>query len=125
MIGFKPLSIFTAMLSLILCLSLLFLPEPIFFIFQIAEADSAFFIARRAAMLFLGIAVLCWLGKDALNSPSRQSVCIGLAVAMLGLASLGTFEYLQSNAGAGIGLAVITEAIIGIAYLRIWFRHYK
>ena len=121
MIKFKPLSIFTAVLALTLFLSLLFLPEPIFFIFQIPEADSAFFIARRAAMLFLGIAVLCWLGRGAPNSPLRQSVCMGLAVAMLGLACLGAFEYLRGFAGAGIGLAVITEAIIGAAYLKIWF----
>ena len=125
MIGFKPLSIFTAILSLILFLSLLFLPKPIFFIFQIPEFDSAFFIARRAAMLFLGIAVICWLGRDALHSPSRQSVCRGLAVAMLGLACLGIFEYLRGFAGLGIGLAVITEAIIGAAYLKIWFKNHK
>ena len=125
MIKFKPLSIFTAILSLILFFSLLFLPEPIFFIFHIPEADSAFFIARRAAMLFLGISVLCWLGRGAANSPSRQSVCMGLAVAMLGLACLGVFEYLRGFAGLGIGLAVITEVIIGAAYLKIWFENRK
>jgi hypothetical protein len=98
----------------------LFLPEPIFFVFQIPETDSAFFIARRAAMLFLGIGVLSWLGRDAHHCQLRQSVCVGLALAMLGLAGLGTGEYLRGYAGAGIGLAVITEALIGFAYIKIW-----
>ncbi|GGY83128.1 hypothetical protein GCM10011613_29990 [Cellvibrio zantedeschiae] len=123
MIGFKALSIFTAALALILFLSLLFVPEPIFFIFQLTETGSAFFIARRAAMLFLGIAILSWLGRAQPHSQSRQSICMGLGVMMLGLACLGLFEYLRGFAGPGIGLAVITEAIIGVAYLKIWFVH--
>lgn len=120
MIGFKPLSIITAALSLVLFSLLLFLPEPIFLIFQIPETDSAFFIARRAAMLFLGIGILSWLGRDAHHSALRQSVCLGLAVAMIGLAGLGTGEYLRGYAGIGISLAVLTEALIGIAYVKIW-----
>lgn len=123
MIGFKKLSIVTASLALILFLSLLLLPEPIFFIFQIPEVDSAFFIARRAAMLFLGIAILSWYGRNSLHSELRQAVCIGLGVAMIGLASVGTFEYLRGFAGPGIGLAIIVETLIGLSYFKIWLQN--
>jgi len=61
MIEFKKLSTITAFITFVLFLVLLLLPEIIFILFQIPENSSAFFISRRAAMLFLGIAVFLGL----------------------------------------------------------------
>ena len=54
MLEFKNISIITAAITLILCVILMLAPEVIFLIFDIEESNSAFFIGRRAAMLFLG-----------------------------------------------------------------------
>ena len=81
-------------------------------LFGIDEHSSALFIGRRAAMLFLGLAVLTWFIRNAGYSESRQAVCLCLAVSMLGLAILGIFEYLRGFASIGISLAVVTEAIL-------------
>lgn len=117
---FKSINIITAVIALILCLILLLFPEFIFYLFGIQEHDSAFFIGRRASMLFLGISVLLWASKNSKNSEPRQAICIGLAVSMIALAILGTAEYLRGFAGMGIFLAVITEFLLGAAYLKIW-----
>ena len=121
MIKFKMVSVITAVIALTLCLVLLLTPEVIFLLFSIDENSSAFFIGRRAAMLFLGISVITWVGRNASHSESRQAVCLGLAISMLSLAVLGTIEYLRGFAGFGISLAVITESILALLYFKIWF----
>ncbi len=123
MIKFKVVSIITAVIALALCLVLILFPEVIFMLFNIDENSSAFFIGRRAAMLFLGISVFTWVGRNASHSESRQAICLGLTISMLALALLGITEYLRGFAGIGILLAVITEGILALLYFKIWFNY--
>ena len=123
MINFRVVSIITTVIALILCLVLILFPEIIFMLFNINDDSSAFFIGRRAAMLFLGISVVTWVGRNAPHSESRQAICLGLTISMLALALLGTAEYLRGFAGAGILLAVITEAILALLYFKTWFSY--
>jgi hypothetical protein len=74
-------------------------------------------------MLFLGIAVFSWIGRNAVHSESRQAICIGLSISMLALAMLGVFEFVRGFPGAGIFVAIITEVTLGVAYLKIWVRN--
>ncbi|MBB1344114.1 hypothetical protein H5158_21170 [Pseudoalteromonas sp. SR45-6] len=71
-------------------------------------------------MLFLGISVFSWFGRNAEHSESRQAICLSLSVSMFALAFLGSVEYLRGFAGIGILLAVITEASIALLYYKIW-----
>lgn len=121
MITFKIISTFTALLSFILFLILLFFPESIFILFQIEGSSSAVFVSRRASMLFLGIAALTWSGKNAVHTASRQSVCMGMATCMVGMGIIGTFEFVKGNTGIGIVPAILTEWLVGASYFRIWF----
>lgn len=123
MFRFKRISSFTAVLAFALFALLLIAPEFIFLLFGISGSESASFISRRAAMLFLGISVLTWFGRDAGHSDLRQAVCIGLAGSMCGLAVLGSAEFARGYAGAGIWPAIITEMALGVAYAKIWFEH--
>jgi hypothetical protein len=118
--SFKRLSTVTAAIALTLFFLLLFTPEIIFMLFQVEGNESAFFISRRAAMLFLGIAVFSWLGRNALDSDSRQAICIGMSVSMLALAVLGVMEFARNFVGMGILGAVVTELALGMAYFQIW-----
>jgi len=123
MLEFRKISTVTAIICFTLFLVLLFVPEIIFSLFQIQENESAFIISRRTAMLFLGIAVFSWFGRNALPSESRQAICIGLSISMFALAILGIFEFSRNLVGMGIGLAVVTEFILGLAYFIIWIRN--
>lgn len=123
MIKFKVVSVITAVIAFVLCVVLILFPEVIFMLFNIDENSSAFFIGRRAAMLFLGISVFTWAGRNASHSESRQAICLGLTISMLALALLGITEYLRGFAGIGILLAVITEGILALLYFKIWFSY--
>ncbi|MEP2653330.1 MAG: hypothetical protein ABJH06_15210 [Paraglaciecola sp.] len=122
MIKFKVTSTITAVIAFTLCLVLILIPEVLFMLFHIDENSSAIFMARRAAMLFLGISVFSWFGRNAKHSESRQAICLSLSISMFALAFLGSAEYLRGYAGIGILLAVITEATLAFMYFKIWFR---
>jgi hypothetical protein len=123
MFEYKGVSISTAFIAMTLCLVLLLAPEILFSLFSIQENSSAFFIGRRAAMLFLGISIFSWVGRNAVNSESRQAICLGLAISMFTLALLGSAEFIRGYAGIGILLAIITEFILATLYFQIWFRY--
>ncbi len=120
---FEKISTATAFVASALCVILLVAPEFIHFLFSVEGNGAAYFFGRRAGLLFLGLAVLCWVGRKAVHSPSRQAICLGLAVSMIALALLGMGEYLRGYAGPGIGLAIVTETIIGASFLKVWSFH--
>jgi hypothetical protein len=119
-LSYKSVSTVTAFVAFILFLILLVAPVIIFILFQVEGNESAFFISRRAAMLFLGIASFLWLGRNAIHSELRQAICVGLSLSMFALAILGVFEFARGFVGIGIFVAISTETIIGFAYYRIW-----
>lgn len=71
-------------------------------------------------MLFMGFAVICWLARDAEDSAARRAVSAGLAVAFLGLAGTGLFEFARGAVGPGVLPAVAAEVAIGSLYARVW-----
>ncbi len=120
MITYKNVSIAATGLTFILFIILLFFPNLIFFIFNIEGAEAALLLSRRAAMLFLGLAVISFLGRDSAHSSLRQVVCLGMMAVMFGLALTGIFEFVRGYASFGILLAVVAEISFGAAYAVIW-----
>ena len=104
MISYQHISIATAFLCLGLFFTLLLFPDLIYWLFQVEESESSSFMLRRAAMLFLGLAVITWLSRFEGQSTARQAICLGLSVTMLALAILGSAEYLRGAAGPGGGV---------------------
>lgn len=123
MINYKTTSIYTALIAFTLFTILIFLPEVLFWIFGVEQINSAFFVGRRMAMLFLGLAILLWVGRNAAHSESRQAICLSVGVSMCALAGLGVFELLQGHAGPGILLAIFTEFVIAGLYFKLWLEH--
>jgi hypothetical protein len=117
---YRNLSTVTAGLSLVLFVCLLFVPGVIFLLFGMPGAESAEIMSRRASMLFLGFALICWLARNVEDSVARQAISAGLAVAMLGLAGTGLFELGRGAVGPGVLLAVAAEVAIGSVYARVW-----
>ena len=122
MSGFRTLISISAALALTLSVLLLVVPGPIFALFSVTTDASGDFVARRAAALFLGVAVTSFLARDLAPSPGRSAIAAGVAVMMLALALLGTVEFVRGYAGPGIFLAVIAEAALGGSLLMVWMR---
>ena len=115
---FERLSIFTSILTFTLFASLLLAPELILGLMDVACPPEAAFLARRASMIFLGLAVMSWLARKEPPSATRRALRLGLSTLMFALAILGTVEFARGFAGPGIFLAVVTEVALAGAMLR-------
>lgn len=121
MIKFSTLSVITSIISFLLFVTLFLTPQLIFTLFEVEGNASAYFLARRAAMLFLGYAVIAYIARHANNSNARQAIILGIGTAMLSLSVLGAVELFRGFAGFGILLAMVTEFLLAIAYFLLWF----
>ena len=113
---FRSINQAASLLCAILSVALIFLPELIYFLFNITGDAVGNFLAKRAGMLFLGLATLLYFSRNIEASSARSAISLGLVVAMGGLALLGAYEYFRGYAGIGIWLAIITETTFAIGY---------
>jgi hypothetical protein len=119
---FRSLNLAATLLCAVLAVVLIFLPGLIYFIFNVDGAAVGDFLAKRAGMLFLGLAALLYASRDAGVSTARTAISPGLAVAMGGLAVTGVYEFVRGYAGPGIWLAILAETGFAAGYGRVYFR---
>ncbi len=115
---FKALATAATALCAILAAVLLIAPNLIYSIFQIPAQDSADFMSRRAAMLFLGIAVMCSTFRLVQDPAAIRAFSAGMVIMMAGLAGVGLFEFARGFAGPGIFLAIVTEILFVLGFTR-------
>lgn len=113
---FRSINQAASLVCAILTVVLIFLPELIYLLFSLTGDAVGNFLAKRAGMLFLGLATLLYFSRNTEASSARSAISLGLAVAMGGLALLGAYEYFRGYAGVGIWLAIITETSFAIGY---------
>ena len=113
-IAFRQFSLAAALVFFSLALVWLLAPQVLLWIWSVPFSEAVGLLARRAAALFAGIAVMLFLLRDVAPSPARHAVTTGLALACAGLALLGVAEFVAGHAGAGILLAVVVEAALAI-----------
>lgn len=105
-----------------LCLTLLVIPGLVFWLFNMAYEAEAAIMSRRAAMLFAGFSFLAWRVRDLAVSAATQAVFHAFAVAMAGLALVGTVEFIRGGVGIGIVLAIGVELFFVLAFMRLAHR---
>lgn len=120
LISYRHLSLFAAALCLLLCIILVFTPALLYWLFGIAGNAASDFMAKRTAMLFLGLSIITFTSRNETRTPLRQGLCLGVGVAMAGLATMGIYEFVRGFAGAGIWLAILAEAAFAALYFREW-----
>jgi len=104
-------------ISFLLFLTLLLLPELIYWLFQLDQTPSSDVLAKRAAMLFVGFTVLLYTTRNTDNREVQYAVSVSVFTAMAGLALLGIYELIQGAVGLGIFVAVFAEITICALYL--------
>ena len=125
MLTFRHLNLITFVLSTTLGTFLLLIPDPIFHLFGLVGNESAYFVARRASMFFLGYAVISYFSRNAQPSTTRQAISLGVALSMFGFAILGTLEFIRGFAGGGVFLPVSAEVFLAVSYFSIWLSDKK
>ena len=117
--NFKTLAITTAIIAFLLGLGYLFFGAIIVGRWQIQPTESVLLLGRRMAALYIGLAVIFYLGRSAPVSSIRTALSTGAAVALSFLALLGIYELLLSHVGRGILASIAVEALLSIGYIWI------
>lgn len=82
---------------------------------------GALILLRRLGVLYLGLALMFFLGRNAAPSNFRSAVCLVIGGAVAVLAILGVFEFLARRASAGIFRSVVGEAALAAALVWVWW----
>ncbi|MBQ2261019.1 MAG: hypothetical protein II336_06600 [Loktanella sp.] len=114
---FRILASVTALACLALCGMLLVNGAQYVATFAITPDQGARFVARRAAPVFAGLAVILWLLRDLPAGTARDGLCYGMAVLWWGIAATGINEYFSGQAGGAILIAAGVELVAGLAFV--------
>lgn len=108
-----------------LCLVLVVAPGLVLALFGLPTTDPdglGGFLARRAGLMFLGVAVLLWLARGLADQTGRAVISAGTAVLMGGLAIAGVAELARGYVGPGILLAASAELALSVTFTVLWWR---
>ena len=87
----------------------------------IEAADGPLVICRRIGALYLGVALMFFLGRTAGPSELRSAVCVGMGGAIALLAFLGLFELWAGRVSAGIVVPSIVETVLAAGFVWVWW----
>ncbi len=83
--------------------------------------EGPLIMGRRIAALYLGLAVMFFLGRDAPPSTLRSAVSVGIGVALVLLAALGVFERAAGRVSSGIIVPALIEAVFAAGFAWAWW----
>jgi hypothetical protein len=85
--------------------------------YGVPQDAGADFLARRAAPLFLGLAVILWMLRDLPVGATRDALCLGMVPLWFGIAATGVYEYATGQASAAVLVAAAAAILIGGVFL--------
>lgn len=82
---------------------------------------GALILFRRLGVIYLGLALIFFLGRNAAPSDFRSAGCLVMGGMLALLAYMGVFEFLARRVGPGIFRSVLAEAVLSAAFLWLWW----
>jgi len=113
---YKTLTIATSALFVYLFTMLFFGSDTFMTDIGLEPSMASLVLARRAAVLMLGFAVLTFGARNLVASRSRGVICLTVCITMLGLSCMGTYEYMNGNINSSIFTAIVIETFLWISY---------
>lgn len=78
-------------------------------------------LLRRMGLMYLGLALMFFLGRTAGPSEIRSAVCLVFSGTAITLAGMGAFEFTAQRVSAGIFRSVAAEAVLGAGFILFWW----
>ena len=85
------------------------------------QSTGALILFRRMGLMYLGLAVMFFLGRTAGPSDIRSAACLILGGTAILLAGLGVYEFMARRVSAGILRSAVAEAVLGVAFIWVWW----
>lgn len=118
---FRSLAHLTTALCAFLAIGLMLAPGVFAATFGLDPVPEAAVMARRAAILFVGLGGLIYSTRALPEGPARRGVALSVFAMMAGLILLGLTELALGRVGWGIFVAVVPET----AFAMLWQRHLR
>jgi hypothetical protein len=115
---FRMLCLATTILCWGLCLGLLIVPSIFAQVFGMTPSIEAAVMARRAAVLFVGLGGMIYAMRDIDMPHHRRMISISITAMMASLATLGLTELALGHVGVGIFVAVVPETVFAVLFSR-------
>jgi len=78
-------------------------------------------LSRRLGVLYLGLGLMFFIGRDAPPSDFRSTVCLVMAGVIAALASLGLVEFQARRASSGILRSAVAEGLLAAVFIWVWW----
>jgi hypothetical protein len=119
---FKIMAYVTTIAGCILGLRFIFAGASVLKQWGLEATDSSLVVSRRLGAIYLGIALMFFLGRTAAPSVLRSAVCLGMGGAIALLACLGLFELWAGRVTSGIIVPAIVETLLAAGFAWAWWR---
>ena len=96
----------------VLSLVLLFTPHLVPAVFELESEVSTEIIAKRAGILFVGLAYLTLSTAAHPQNATRDKIDQSIALLLVGLATLGAIEWMNGRVGLGVWMAIGVEVLL-------------
>jgi hypothetical protein len=118
---FKIMALVTTFAGGVLGLRFIFAGASILQQWGIEASAGSLVVCRRLGALYLGIALMFFLGRTAAPSDLRSAVCLGMGGAIALLACLGLFELWAGRVSSGIVVPAIVEMVLAAGFAWAWW----
>jgi hypothetical protein len=78
-------------------------------------------VPRRLGAIYLGLALMFFLGRAAAPTDLREAVCLVTGGASALLACLGLFEFRARRVNAGVFRSVVAELVLAAGFVWVWW----
>ena len=107
----------TSALCVALCAVFVIAPGAYTALYGVAADAGGVFLGRRAAPLFLGLAIFFWALRGVGPGPLQDATAWAAAATFIGIAATGVWAWLGGTASFAILVAAAIEVAIGLAFL--------
>jgi hypothetical protein len=80
-------------------------------------------LGRRTSIFMLGISILMFFSRNLTLTKARQIICISTGITMIGLAFMGSSEFIRGTVNNSMFQAIVIEITIGTSFLIIFFKN--
>jgi hypothetical protein len=118
---FQVMSLIMAFAGCLLGLRFIFAGGSVLDEWGIEATAGSLVVSRRIGTIYLGLALMFFLGQAATPSDLRSAVCLVTGGAIALLVCLGLFEFLAGRVTAGIFRSVVAEAVLAAGFVWVWW----
>jgi hypothetical protein len=120
--SFRVMALVMTCAGLLLGLRFIFAAGSVLHEWGIEATTGSLVVSRRIGAIYLGLAVMFFVGRSAAPSELRSAVCLVAGGAIALLAGLGLCEFLARRVSAGIFRSVVGEALLAAGFVWVWWR---